>query len=319
MSTCSHVWSPPSFRSLGQDLHLYSAFCRGSGEEDDVADSCSAVAATALALKASDMSSSLGCKLWLEGEDHAAEGSVRVADIPKREGDGVEEESYRAVSLICQAKNGLKSPPFSVSYFKLEDREEEVHLGVERPYPPIDALESAEQKESSSKLSGFVLSPRPDSFGACVLPQQSGDSADATFPAAETVLLSSYFGVKHFLLYDGGGLPSERLLHRILARARGGPDPSLDVLVAPWDPPARAARSSPAASEALARADCFLRAHGWGWETAAALRAGQVLAPGGGFETVQSALRSTRRRTRHLSFEVIRFCAEFDASEEAAR
>ncbi len=72
------------------------------------------------------------------------------------------------------------------------------------------------------------------------------------------MLLSSYFGAKHFMVYDGGGLPSGRLFRRVLGRAKVGADPRLDVRAAPWDLPAAAAVAEEEV-EALVRADCFLR------------------------------------------------------------
>ncbi len=73
------------------------------------------------------------------------------------------------------------------------------------------------------------------------------------------MLLSSYFGTKHFLIYDWVGLPGDRFYRRVIGRARAKPDPSLDVRVAPWN---WGLKLSEEEAWAVAKADCLARTKG---------------------------------------------------------
>ncbi len=134
--SCSHAaWSPPSFRALGPDVQVYSAFCAGG-------DECDVVVVNALVR--GDPAAAARCRLWLEGGrgGPVAAESVSLVDVPfstlsaRPPPPPASASSFHAAGIACRCQDGRgggggsSKTPYAVS-LSIGERE------WDRSYDPV--------------------------------------------------------------------------------------------------------------------------------------------------------------------------------------
>lgn len=143
---------------------------------------------------------------------------------------------------------------------------------------------------------------------ACIAPQLN--RVDSTFQALENVLLNSYFGIKHFHIYDNG--LTNRFVQTLSDFARSN---HINVAVLPWNVPGILDEKT---TQYLVEIDCHMRAKAQGFATNLVLSGNQVLVPKSGAKTVQSALQMSAKKGQ-LLVDVLKFCSEYPEENSGFR